>query len=95
MGKVTWRGWYSGTDEIPEPTGPIVKRNGEAVLTINWATPERQNAFARMGDELVILPSAEHRRHVRRFTRSHLTDEQDVAIRAYAAFCVWHSRRRN
>jgi hypothetical protein len=65
MGKVTWKGWYTGSDELPQPTGPIVKRDGETVITINWATPERQNAFARMGDELIVkMP----RRPLRRVT---------------------------
>jgi hypothetical protein len=32
------------------------------------------------------LPSAEHRRHIRLFQKSDLTDEEDVALRGYV---VW------
>jgi hypothetical protein len=46
MGKVTWEGWQRSADNAAEPKIGIVLR---------WATPERQNAFARMGDDLVIM----------------------------------------
>ena len=33
-----------------------------------------------------MLPSAEHRAHIRRFRRSDLTDEEDCALRGYIAW---------
>ena len=33
-----------------------------------------------------VLPSAEHRAHIRRFLRSTSTDEEDVALRGFVAW---------
>ena len=33
-----------------------------------------------------VVPSAEHHGHIRRFQRSTLTDEQDVALRGFVAW---------
>jgi hypothetical protein len=43
-----------------------------------------------MWKKFLNLPSQERRRHIRLFARLHLTDEQDVALRAFTAFRIWH-----
>jgi hypothetical protein len=32
MGNAIWKGWRKSGDPIPEPTGPIIKRDGTVVL---------------------------------------------------------------
>ena len=39
-----------------------------------------------MKNPFFVLPSAEHRAHIRRFQRSTLTDAEDFAIRGYIAW---------
>ena len=39
-----------------------------------------------MKNPFFVLPSAEHRAHIRRFRRSTLTDEQDVMLRGFVAW---------
>ena len=39
-----------------------------------------------MKNPFFVLPSAEHRAHIRRFQRSTLTDAEDCAIRGYIAW---------
>lgn len=41
---------------------------------------------------LLNLPTQTHRRHIRRFLRLNITDEQDVALRAFTAFRIWHQK---
>ena len=39
-----------------------------------------------MKNPFFVLPSAEHRAHIRRFLRSDFTDAQDCAVRGYIAW---------
>jgi len=60
MAKVTWRGWQKDASNAAQPTTGIIfgSRLRQNTPDLNWATPERQSAFAKMGDDLVITPSS-------------------------------------
>jgi hypothetical protein len=54
MGKVTWKGWYTAQDEIPQPIGIIYGRNLRKELPLEqWlarykTTRERQTQLAKL-----------------------------------------------
>ena len=56
MAKVTWKGWRTDLRDLPQPTGPLVKREGSLRKSLGkyGASDERQRWFAQQGDELVI-----------------------------------------
>jgi hypothetical protein len=53
-------------------------------------SPKGGNQVNQVVDLTQFIPSAEHRRHIRLFQKSDLTDEQDVVLRCYV---IW--KRRN
>ena len=60
------------------------------VIIHGWQK-DASNAATPTGPE---MPSAEHRAHIRRFQRSTLSDEQDVALRGFVAWKRLNHRLR-
>ena len=65
MANVTWKCWRTDLRDLPQPTGPLVKREGSLRKSLGkyGASDERQRWFAQtMGDEVVIDIPAKPRR---------------------------------